>query len=284
MRRSFPIRDRSLRAAATFSVPLALVVVIAGLVLPDLTRHRLPRTAPLGQTWVATAKTVGSIAADDPTVARLFFGGPNSYVLTGGWAAARASMAWASERMFARDLAAGTIPPNVTVAMYDPEGWPQTPLEERQHPAAAMQAFAELARRAGYTVVITPYVSLVDVDGADCVRARGETLAQAFLRCGFLRRAAQLADVVEIQAQYLEAEPAECRLMVLRAAAQARAANPDVVVVAGLSTRYALDGQSLLDAWDAVSDIVDGHYMAVPDGFRPDIAASFLRALADRAS
>jgi hypothetical protein len=70
--------------------------------------------------------------------------------------------------------------------------------------------------------------------------------------------------------------------LVEAAAAQAREANPDVVVLAGLSTAFAPTPGTLLAAWDAVSDIVDGHYMAVPGGIRPEVAASFLRALAEQ--
>ena len=65
-------------------------------------------------------------------------------------------------------------------------------------------------------------------------------------------------------------------------AAQARLANPNVVVLAGLSTRFASGPETLLNAWDSVTDIVDGHYMAVPEGIRPDIATAFLRMLAQQ--
>src|SRR5438034_1150489 len=63
---------------------------------------------------------------------------------------------------------------------------------------------------------------------------------------------------------------------------QARRANPDVVVLAGLSTRFATGPDTLLNAWDSVADIVDGHYMAVPEGIRPDIAVAFLQMLAQQ--
>ena len=87
--------------------------------------------------------------------------------------------------------------------------------------------------------------------------------------------------MVEIQAQWLEWDPPAYRAFVEAATAQAREANPDVVVLAGLSTRYAATPGDLLAAWDAVSDVVDGHYLAVPQGISPQLAASFLRMLAE---
>ena len=125
-----------------------------------------------------------------------------------------------------------------------------------------------------------PVVNLVDVPGAVCGRSETETTSAAYIRCGIGAAAARLSDVVEIQAQWLEWDPATYRAFVEKAAAQARRANPDVVVLAGLSTRFAPEPQTLLSAWDAVSDIVDGHYLAVPEGISPDVAASFLDALA----
>src|SRR5436309_114243 len=89
---------------------------------------------------------------------------------------------------------------------------------------------------------------------------------------GIEAAAARLSDVVEIQGQQLEADPVAYRSFIEAEAAQARLANPNVVVLAGLSTRFASDPKTLLNAWDSVTDIVDGHYMAVPEGIRPDIA------------
>jgi hypothetical protein len=38
----------------------------------------------------------------------------------------------------------------------------------------------------------------------------------------------------------------------------------------------------MLRAWDAVVDVVDGHYLAMPHGIRPWIATRFLSLLAER--
>ena len=144
-----------------------------------------------------------------------------------------------------------------------------------------MRLFADTARAAGYRVVLTPHPDLVEVGGAGCASRRGESMSAAFLRCRTIATAARLADVVEIQAQYLESDPAAYRSFVGAAAEQARAANPRVVVLAGLSTRFASDAQVLLSAWASVTDIVDGHYLSVPDGIDAEMADAFLRDLAE---
>ena len=279
---AFPFRARRRAAGATvlWMMPVVVAAVVALALLPGARRHPLPDAPPLGQVWMATPHTVRSIQTGDQRVAQLFFGRPSSYVLSGGWDSATPALAWASGSRFEVAVAQGRIPTDVHTVMYDPEAWSATPIWERRHPEAAMRLFSETAREAGYAVVLTPHPGLVEVAGAACTRRSGESMATAFLRCRIMARAARLADVVEVQAQYLESDPVAYRALVVAAADQARSANAEVVVLAGLSTRFAADPQVLLNAWDAVSDVVDGHYMAVPEGINPEIAVGFLRGLA----
>jgi hypothetical protein len=269
------------RGAAAAWVLLPLVAVtIAVAAIPRALRHPLPGAPPLGQRWIATTPTVARIRAIAPDAAALYFDRPASYVLGGGAGGSVPGLAWSDEAKFEQDLASGAIPTWVRAVMYDPEGWPSTPGPERRDPIEAMRAFSRAARAAGYQVILTPHPNLVDVAHATCGAADGETTTAAFLRCGIGAEAARLADVVEIQAQWLEWDPVTYRAFVEAAAAQVRAAHPGVVVLAGLSTRFATDPQTLISAWDSVSDIVDGQYLAVPEGIRPEVAASFLDELA----
>lgn len=233
---------------------------------------------------MATRGTIGRMEASIGDTTGRFFDISTSYGLGGGWRSSAASASWASAGTFRTDLVAGVIPPEVRVAMYDPEYWADTPPRERRDPVSGMRAFAEAARSAGYAVVITPHPNLVDVPGAVCGRTQSETTEEAFLRCGIQAEAAVVADVVEIQAQSLEQDAVAYRTFVQRAAGQARAANPDVVVLSGLSTRFALDSGVLFRAWISVRDVVDGHYLAIPEGIRPDVAAGFLTMVVHAAS
>jgi hypothetical protein len=283
MRRWTDDRDARGGAIAAWLLAPLVTLVLAVAAIPGVFHHRLPDAPPLGQRWIATTPTVARIRALDPDVAALYFDRSGSFVLGGtGTGGSVAGLAWSDEAAFEDDFASGSIPPSVRVVMYDPEGWSWTPRAERRDPVTAMRAFARAARAAGYSVIITPHPNLVGVNGAVCGAAGRETTSAAFLRCGLQAEAARLSDVVEIQAQWLEWDPTAYRAFVESAAAQARRAPPGVVVLAGLSTRFATDAQTLLTAWDAVSDVVDGHYLAVPEGIRPEVAAGFLRALAEQ--
>ncbi len=261
-----------------WAAPLALALVVGAVTLP-FTVHGHPGP-PDDQTWIATLGTIRLIAEQNEDVASRFFDHSTSFAL-GGWRGAVPAQAWASEAQFEADLASGAIPERVRAVMYDPEAWKHTPPAEQAAPVAAMEAFAAAARRAGYQVITTPHPNLVDVPGGTCVRRAEESVPDAFLRCGIVGAAARVSDVVEIQAQWLEADPAVYAELVRQAVDQAREANSAVIVLAGLSTRFAATSQTLVDAWNAVRGVADGHYMAVPEGIRPDIAGSFLEQIAN---
>lgn len=260
-----------------WAIPLALVLVIVAVTLP-LTVHGNPGP-PDAQTWVATLGTIRLLHSKDEDVARQFFAQPTTFAL-GGYDGAIPAASWASERQFEADLAAGTIPEGTRAVMYDPERWAPTPEAEQRDPIAAIEAFASAARSAGYQVIVTPHPNLVGVPGAVCGTRPSESEEDAFLRCGITSAAARVADVVEVQAQYLEADPERYAAVVVEAVEQARAANPGVQVISGLSTRFAASPHTLVDAWTAVRGIVDGHYMAVPEQIRPEVAVAFLKEIA----
>jgi hypothetical protein len=265
------------RLWALLAAPL-VVLAMGALLVPRF----LPERPPLGQRWIAASGTVGRIFRFDPPVARLYFDRSDSVVLNDGWKGATRGAAWASLETFVADHEAGRIPDDVEVVMYDPERWKATPADERRDPIDAMRTFAAVARSAGYDqVIVTPHQNLMQVADAVCAADEGETNEEAFVRCGVPYAAASVADVVEIQAQELQERPADYAAFVEAAAAQARSADPDVAVVAGLSTRFSSNADGMLRAWESVSEVVDGHYLAMPSGIRPWIATRFLSLLAE---
>jgi len=278
-RRTWLSRGRSLSPRARVAVILVATIVLVGVGGVRAAGRSTGRdTPPFGELWIGTANTAEVLARIDPEVSRRFLGGRASVTL-GGPEGEQTAMAWASEAAFAADLAAGRIPQTVGVVLYDPEGWDATPLTERRDPATAMRAFGELARSNGYVAVITPHPSLVAVPGAACVIADGESTEGAYLRCGIQAAAARYADVVEVQGQYLETDVTAYRGFVAAAAQQARAANPSVSVLSGISTNFTDDPAVLFTAWRSVLDVVDGHYLNVPDGFRGRVAVEFLETI-----
>jgi hypothetical protein len=234
----------------------------------------------MGQRWVVVPGTIRAIAAVDESVATRVFGSSDAIAL-GGWPGATTGRAWASCARFADDVASGAIPDDVRVAMYDPEGWEATPLEERLDPLGSIRAFCDLARAHGYFVLITPHPNLVEVPGSVHAPRAGETREGAYLRSGITEASAEHADAVETQAQKLQRDPAAYRDFVEATARLARDVRRDVQFLSGLSTHpgYPVTAKMLRDAWASVRDVVDGHYLSLGRHLRrPDVAASLLSA------
>jgi len=230
-----------------------------------------------------TKGSIAAIDAIDPEAVRAVFARRTSVAL-GGWPGSTAGRAWASCAKFSSDLASLAIPPEVRAVMYDPEGWEATPIEERRDPIAHIRTFSRLGRASGYWVIVTPHPGLVEVPGGILAREADESREAAYLRSGITFEAASSADACEIQAQRFQRDPAKYREVVSQAAEQARAGNPDVVVLSGLSTHpgYRATSDMLLNAWESVRDIVDGHYLSLARLRHPQAAARFLRAVVGR--
>jgi hypothetical protein len=221
------------------------------------------------------------IAAIDPEVAAHAFGSGRGIALGGGspsgWRGAITGRAWASLARFEDDLRSGAVPADVRVAMYDPERWRHTPVEEQRDPVAAIGRFVARCRRRGFVSMVTPYPRLVTVRGAAFVAEPGESEEEAYVRSGITAAAAS-ADICETQAQRLQDRPASYRSFVAATAEQARAVNAGVVLLSGLSTSpgFPATPRMLFDAFVAVRDLVDGHYVSLSKGRHPEVMAAFL--------
>lgn len=236
-----------------------------------------PVTPPAG-TWVITRTNAELLGSIDPDLTAAFFDGPQTIALEGFGDAVTAD-GWASLAAFEADVEAGLIADEVTLVMYDPEAWEHTPLAEQLDPVTAMAAFAELARSQGYRVLMTPHPGLVTVPGGACTQLPEESVPAAFVRCRLPAAAALNADIVDLQLQALQQHAARYREWVAAAARQARQANPQVQVLAHVTTRLAPDPTVLYSAWRSVQPVVDGCYIGVPQGTRPRIAIGFLRMI-----
>jgi len=259
------------------TVSLLVLVSLASTSARAYTIHRA-WLGRLTEIWIGTATTRKTLARLDPDAAAGLLGTPQSITL-GEPVGAPVALSWSSERLFARAVAGGSIPSSVRIVLYDPEGWVATPAVERRSPIPAMRDFGALARANGNLPVITPHPGLMQVPGATCEQIPGETLEAAYLRCGIQAAAARAADIVEVQAQFLETDPVAYERFVADAAAQARLANSGVQDISGISTTFTDDPQVLLAAWRSVRGVVDGHYLNVPHGVRPDVAIAFARAM-----
>lgn len=146
------------------------------------------------------------------------------------------TLIYQSYARFAADVTQDRIAPRIRAVAYDPEHWALTPPSEQLAPVTYMRLFSSLAHAHGYQVLLTPARDLMVLGQAVCHAVAGERLDHAYLRCGIPAAAASDADIVEVQSQVDEFHLRRFRLLLVRAAAQARAANPAVRVLAGIST------------------------------------------------
>jgi hypothetical protein len=187
-----------------------------------------------------------------------------------------------SAALAGNQLAAGT-----RAILYDTEAWTFTPAAEQGDPVQATTTAAELAHAHGLQLIASPALDLMSV------LAPGNSAPQwqQFLDLQLAAQMAKVADVIELQAQSLERSPATYAAFLLEATAQARAANPDVTVLAGLSTNppgAVVDSQQLAAAIQASWPTVDGYWLNIPtpgprcptcNPPRPDVGIAAMRAV-----
>ena len=229
------------------------------------------------------------IESHDPAIARAISRPPSVVIgARPGSTSEMTSFMWPSYRWFSDMVrlrgpfrhsgSRGWLRP-LTSVVYDPENWEATPLRERARPVTYFRRFSVIGHSHGWTVVITPNPNLTVASDASCAERNGEDDDEAFLRCDLIGEAARYADVVEVQAQQIEGNTAAYRSFVEHAAQQARAANPDVQVVAGLTTGSAFTAAQMFAAWDSVRNLVDGYYLSMPGDERSATALAFLHML-----
>jgi hypothetical protein len=184
-------------------------------------------------------------------------------------------------------LAGNQLPAGTRAILYDTEAWTFTPAAEQSDPVQATTTAAELAHAHGLQLIVSPALDLTSV------LASGSSTPQwqQFLDLKLAGEIAKVADVIELQAQSLERSPATYATFVLEATAQARAANPDVTVLAGLSTNppgAVVDSQQLAAAIQASWPSVDGYWLNIPtpgprcptcNPPRPDVGIAAMRAV-----
>jgi len=188
-------------------------------------------------------------------------------------------------------LADTTLASTVKGVMYDYEAWRFTPEEEQKNPARYVKQAADIVHANGFLFFTAPAIDLVPVLAPNDDRKHQD---ETYLRLGIAADAARYADVFAIQSQRFERDTNLYARFVKEAAAQARQANPKVIVLAGVSTQpsgHFVTANDILRAIGATRDFVDGYWLNIPGPseyspavteFRPDIAANVLRALAQR--
>ncbi len=243
--------------------------------------------------WVLNGPGMAAIAAD-AEVSRLLdntrpfvMKGRNVKAIPPGWNAIPFA-SFTSFRAIKNAFKRGMLAPDIKGIMYDNEKWQFTPQEEKQNPASYEKLAADLVHAHGLLFLAAPASNLVTILAPGSPKKSYDT----YLQLGIAADAARYADVIDIQAQGSEPNTKVYANFVRQAVAQARQANPKVLVLAGISTNP--NGQhviadDILRAIAATRDSVDGYWFNIPrhsdycpgcNDFRPDMAIEVLRHLA----
>jgi hypothetical protein len=182
---------------------------------------------------------------------------------------------------FRRAISQRTIAAGTHWVAYDNEAWQGTPQREQRSPIRYEALFAKLAHSHGYKVILMPAQDLVPGFSS------GSNVWQQYLSLGLASTSGRLADIYEIQAQPYELaafrQAGDFKDFVQQAAAQARAANPNVVVFAGLSTKRVSAPGNLAQDFAATRGLVSGYWLNIPRASKSAagtaMAGAFLRTI-----
>ena len=212
----------------------------------------------------------------DPSgkLAARFFGSPENFIMNGARGASGFPEGWRaiptatfpSYAAMKTALEESKVPAEVKAIIYDNESWNFTPKEEQLDLDRYEKLAAEAVHSHGRQLIATPAADLVPVLNPQVERGKRY---DEYLRLGIATKAARYADVYEIQAQGSLDNVDWYVRFVKGAAAQARAANPKVVVFAGLSTNPSgkkVTAGQLFDAVQATRGDVDGYWLNIPGG------------------
>lgn len=193
--------------------------------------------------------------------AEALFNNEDTYVVTlsensrmpEGWIA-HSAIAYTSFADFARDARDG-MPAHVEAVLYNNEEWTWTPEGELANPEETARRFAKLAHQQGLTFIAAPHPP-----------GEGNRLFEGDARH---------ADILDLQVQDSESDPATYAQRVRESIEYARSVNPDVKVIAQVTSNpdklgpAADDGIATPDEVATVVGNVAGEDAVDVDGYLP---------------
>jgi hypothetical protein len=245
-------------------------------------------------TWMLASSSLSKISNISSSLAQYYFSQNNTYIMDTLPSNYKSipSIIFQSFATFNKTITNGTFTKNIKAVVYDCENWTFTPIEEQINPP--FQEFASLAHKHNLIVIFTPAVDLVSIIyNGTC---KGSTNYEKYLNCSIAYHASLYSDIFEIQAQGSENNVQIYYNFVKSAALQAKKANSNIMILAGLSTGP--DGQNtssyaLYNATIATQDIVEGYWLNIPGNSpycpkctapNPQLAVDYLLMLLNKSS
>lgn len=234
--------------------------------------------------WIMNADELSSLQTTDPSAASYGLRSANLFVLEppGTRSPAGQTVAYfKSYATFRSAITQQTIAAGTHWVAYDNEAWKATPRREQLDPIHYETLFADLAHSHGYKVILMPAQDLIPGFVHD------SNAWPQYLSLGLASASGRLADIYEIQAQPYELaafrQAGDFQNYVQQAAAQAHAANPNVIVFAGLSTQRVSTAAELTQDFAATRGVVAGYWLNIPGSGKsaagPAMAGQFLQTI-----
>jgi hypothetical protein len=224
-------------------------------------------------TWILTFGALAAIIGHTPSLAPRL-DQPSTIVLDHGGRVpplaphVTVARSYKDETLFARDAAAGTIPPTIGAAIYDPESWTLTPKAQQRHPAIYERRFVRIAKRIGLRAIIAPARDLTR--GLVSCPQRALAAAVAYTACNVAGNAAKAfkgsrrAGTYMVPTQAAELVPSLFASTFLTAAVQAHAVHRRIHVIAGLTTGSAKGYATGLQLYRAASrTAAEGYWISL---------------------
>jgi len=264
-----PARRHTGRARNRFLGLAAAAAITTGVLASSVLASGTPAAASTTTGWLMGAGTLAGVNTLDPVTASQMLNTPTAYgtgaSMTGNpiqpGLKATPVLTYTSYAQFSSDFGNARVNFPYKWVMYDPEGWSQTPVNEQQDPVKYMTKFGQLAHIYGLKVIMAPSLDLAWVPGSVTPRLTGESGPAWYVRAGLAAAAAAAGDILDVQNESQTANLPMFDWMFNNAAAQARAANPNVQVFGEVST---VNGSPQQMATAAQSVNADGYYVAAP--------------------
>ena len=159
------------------------------------------------------------------------------------------------------DLTESVLAAGYRHVLYEPEVWPDTPLREQNDPLHYLQVFGQLALAHGLLPIMAPARDLALARNPSAPPRPGEGITDWYLRTMIAWHGASHGWALSIQSQGLIGEVADYATFTVKAGDQARAANPYVIRLGGLSTMRGTVTQNVAAALSDARHSVSGWWL-----------------------
>jgi len=245
--------------------------------------------------WIIALSALNRLkSVSSESLINTFFNSPNTYLLSENSKnlptgfKVTPTIVFRSYSDLEKAFSNNSIDSLVKAVVYDSENWEFTPKEEQKNPSLYYKLAYDIVHKHNLIFIATPATNLAQV-----INPVASNRYDNFVQLGIARDIAPYADIYEIQAQGSEKNTIQYKDFVQKVATQVKTKNPNIIILAGLSTNpmgQKVIGDDLYNAYLATKSIVSGYWLNVPEGgsacpscgvAQPKVAIDFLKRLSN---